>query len=149
MSDNPLIQLQARVRDLLKANTVLAACVSDFVIEDQADLDATVATLIGRMTSMVIVVTTAKGQDPLQQRGRLNMQEELTVAIMRSNIYDQALLLDAVWEAMKAVNMQPVRAGVPDTRFEVISHAAVVGDPENPPPFASHQIQVRARATLV
>lgn len=149
MNANPIIALQERIRDLLSAKPLLKGSVESFVIEDESDLDAKVQTLIGQLTSMVVVVTTAKGDtNEAAGRGRLHSTETLTISIMRANTYDGPVLLDAVLEAMLAVHQQPVRPGEPQTTLSVTGHEAVPIDEINPPAFCTHFVHVRGAVSL-
>jgi hypothetical protein len=101
----PFLELQARVQALLRDSVFFSTWKpEEILIEDKSSITVRLAKALGDATGIVIVITTAKGDTPVVNRGRVVLQETLTIAISRSFIYEGPSLLDAVDAAIRCVH---------------------------------------------
>lgn len=145
---NSFLGLQSRVRDLLRAHPFFSDFPADgILIEDITDLDSIVAQQVNSATGFVVVVTTARGDQPLDMRGKLRLTETLTVSLMRSTIATGGSLLDGLQAAMQAIHSQPVDAAATGVMSRM-NELVVIGHEYVTPPegatFAVHQLHVSA-----
>lgn len=132
----PFLELQTRVQALLRDSVFFSTWKPDeILIEDKSSITVRVAKAVGEATGFVIVITTASGENPVTARGRVVLQETITVAITRSYIYEGPSLLEAVDAAIRclhgawtATDERTMRD--PQNQFRLVSHTPIT-PPEN------------------
>ncbi len=127
----PFLELQARVQALLRDSSFFSAWKPDeILIEEKSSITVRLSEALGKATGFVIVITTAKGDTPVAVRGRVVLQETITVAISRSYIYEGPSLLEAVDAAIRCIHGSWTATDErtmrdPQNQFRLVNHEPI------------------------